>query len=131
MGYEYWILKPKDNTRFNLGKGSYNKPLEEFGKWNGKEIMENAKTGEEMGLANKIDFNRKMMADNLQEFITLYKAGTENLYVYDEDGYIEEVAEKLWNWLGDDDVWIYGEDIFDYLPRDKWIETGERYRSKK
>ncbi len=128
MGYEFWILKPKDKTRFNLGKGYYHKPLEDFGEFNGKEIMDNAKTNEEHMIAHKTDFNRKMIADNLQDFIELYKSAADK-GVHEEDGgaYVGEVAESLWNWLGDDDVWIYSDDIFDYFPREEWTETGTRY----
>lgn len=131
MGYSYKILKPKDHTYFDLGKGEYNGPLEEFAEWNGKEIMANAKTSEEHQLAAKMDFNRKMMTTHVEEFIELYMAGLKDGYTFDtaDKEYVIDLAKKLWDWLGEDDVWLYGEDVFDYLPRSEWKETGTRYTS--
>lgn len=124
MGYEYRILKPKDNTWFDLGKGDYVEPLAEFAKWN-SDAIKNAQTSMEQMLADKGDFNRSMMSSNLEEFVELYVAGIQRGFT--DEAYVVNLAKKLWEWLGEDDVWIYGDHVFEVYNQDEWKLTGSRY----
>jgi hypothetical protein len=124
MGYEYYILKPKDHTWFHLGKGDYSKPLEEFAKWD-SDAIQNAKTNTEQMLAHKGDFNRSMMASDVDEFVELYVAGIREGFT--DETYVRDLAKKLWDWLGEDDVWLYGDHVFEVYNYSEWKETGTRY----
>jgi hypothetical protein len=129
VGYEYRILKPKDKTWFDLGKGDFARPLKEFARHNTEQVNR-ATTSTEMLLADRYIFTRSMMAQSQEEFVELYIAVLEERQETFGSEYVRGLANKLWNWFGDDEVWIYGDHAFEVYERKEWRLTGSRYTEK-
>ena len=53
----------------------------------------------------------------------------EGRYDWDATGeeYCREVAGKIFDWIGDDACWLYGDHFYEVVDYKEWKETGTRY----
>jgi len=132
MGYEYYIAKPEKKEFFCLGKGNYAGPLEEVGKFDFNpeiHITNNLMLEHNRYLITKSDIgvDREFWINFYAEYMGFEISNDQK--DSDEEAYWREVAAKIFDWMGGDDCWLYGDHFLDVVEYLEWKETGTRYVS--
>lgn len=127
MGYEYYLANPRTHELMILGKGRFTSPIEDVSKsiHTGEE-----KTTEDFVFSQRRLFKREMLGKTKEEFIETYRLEMltgENGYDDADPEYLNEIAAKMWDWCGEDEVWYMGDAQYDYLDGREWYVTASRY----
>jgi hypothetical protein len=127
MGYCWHLLNPRTNEWFDLGKGDYAGPLEEFGHW---DLDQSIHTTNELHIEfSRNSISRKDLGNSRKEFILIYCLwfATDEESSPDDSAYRLELAGKIWDWMDDEIHWLYGDHCWEVLNYKEWKETGTRY----